>query len=34
MARPPATYQDMDDIVGAMKKIITNKEELLSSQKS
>jgi len=29
MARPPATFKDMDDIVGAMKKIIENKEELL-----
>ena len=28
MCRPPATYQDMDDIVGAMRKIIDNKEEL------
>ena len=28
MARPPATYKDMDDIVGAMKKIIDNKNEL------
>ena len=34
MCRPPATFKDMNDIVGAMKKIITNKEELLSSQKS
>ena len=30
MARPPATYQDMDDIVGAMKKVIDNKEELFN----
>ncbi|MEK6862535.1 MAG: DegT/DnrJ/EryC1/StrS family aminotransferase [Nanoarchaeota archaeon] len=27
-ARPPATFQDMDDIVGAMRKIIDNKQEL------
>ena len=30
MARPPATFKDMDDIVGAMHKIIENKEELLN----
>jgi len=29
MCRPPATFKDMDDIVGAMKKIIMNKDELL-----
>ena len=29
MCRPPATLNDMDDIVNAMKKIIDNKEELL-----
>ena len=28
MVRPPATFNDMDDIVGAMKKVIENKEEL------
>ena len=28
LARPPAKFEDMDDIVGAMKKIIDNKEEL------
>ena len=28
MCRPPANFKDMDDIVGAMKKIIENKEEL------
>tara|TARA_Y100000034_G_scaffold130816_1_gene190233 strand:+ start:812 stop:2077 length:1266 start_codon:yes stop_codon:yes gene_type:complete len=28
MCRPPATFKDMDDIVGAMKKVIKNKEEL------
>ncbi|MEK6841003.1 MAG: DegT/DnrJ/EryC1/StrS family aminotransferase, partial [Nanoarchaeota archaeon] len=30
MCRPPATFKDMDDIVGAMKKIIENKNELQS----
>ena len=30
MARPPATFKDMDDIINAMKKIIDNKEELLN----
>ena len=28
LVRPPATFQDMDDIAGAMKKVIDNKEEL------
>jgi dTDP-4-amino-4,6-dideoxygalactose transaminase len=28
LARPPATLEDMDDIVGAMKKVIDNKSEL------
>ena len=28
IARPPATIEDMDDIVNAIKKIIENKEEL------
>ena len=29
MARPPATFSDMDDIIGAIRKIIDNKKELV-----
>ena len=29
--RPPATFEDMDDVVRAVKKIIENKEELRHS---
>ncbi|MEK6932292.1 MAG: DegT/DnrJ/EryC1/StrS family aminotransferase [Nanoarchaeota archaeon] len=32
MARPPATFGDMDDIVGAMHKVIDNKDELLENK--
>ena len=32
LARPPATFEDMDDIVGAMHKIIDNKNELLENK--
>ena len=34
VARPPATINDMEDIVKAIHKIIENKRELLETQNS
>jgi hypothetical protein len=33
LCRPPATFEDMDDIVRAINKVLGNKEDLLKQSK-